>query len=218
MERPARMTTLALKAKQEPTFYLVVTGGGSWGGGTPFRTYRAGVHEISAEIADTVLAFKRKHGGIPWLVVSDERPEIEDGSLIGPLLPQDLRPGALPDGVRLVEHDQEDESNMDERSPDLPEPPPLVYACQYCTARFPSAAAAKRHLRHRHLLQHEKVEARVRAQLEAAAAERATTEQLDDAALSAEGVENLHPAEREPLDVDSRLPAPASPQDFLGSL
>ena len=77
-----------------PSFYLVVTGAGSWGGGNPFRSYKAGVHEISAGAAEAVLAFKETHPNTPWVILSDVRPEIENGSLIGPLLPEDLKPGA----------------------------------------------------------------------------------------------------------------------------
>jgi hypothetical protein len=149
----------------ERGFYLIVRRGGSWGGGNPFRSYKGGVHEVSAEVAQAVLAFKQKHPKASWLALSDMRPELEDGSLVG-LQPEDLQPGVMPPGVRLLR--EEEKPGSDPESPaDGAEAPSLVYACQFCGARFPSAAAAKRHLRHNHVLQAEKAEARVRAQLEA---------------------------------------------------
>jgi len=45
-----------------------------------------------------------------------------------------------------------------------------VFACHWCERRFPSSARLNRHIKHQHVLHHEKNEARVRAQLEAAAA------------------------------------------------
>jgi hypothetical protein len=152
-------------ATAERSFYLIVRGGGSWGGGDPFRTYRAGAHEVSAEV-EAVLVFKEKHPKASWLVLSDVRPELEDGSLVSLLLPEHVQPGALPDGVRLLREEEQAASGPGKEKNGA-EAPPLVYACQFCPARFPSAAAAKRHLRHNHVLQPEKVEARVRAQLEA---------------------------------------------------
>ncbi|MGI8478913.1 MAG: hypothetical protein ACR2M2_03510 [Gaiellaceae bacterium] len=152
-------------ATAERSFYLIVRGEGSWGGGDPLRTYRAGVHEVSVAVAEAVLTFKEKHPKASWLL-SDVRPELEDGSLVRLLWPEDLQPGATPDGVRLLREDEQAGSGPGNEKNGA-EAPPLVYACQFCPARFPSAAAAKRHLRHNHVLQPEKVEARVRAQLEA---------------------------------------------------
>jgi hypothetical protein len=162
----------------ERTFYLVVTGGGCWGGGNPFRTYKAGVHEISAEVAEAVLALKEKDP-MAWLILTDERPEAEDGSL-RPLLPQDLQPGTMPAGIRLL-RENETPLTGPHNPKDLSQAPPLLYACQYCPARFPSAAAAKRHLRHHHVLQHAKSEARVRAQLQAEREQRAPERPTDNA-------------------------------------
>jgi hypothetical protein len=93
-------------ATAERSFYLIVRGGGSWGGGDPFRTYRAGAHEVSAEVAEAVLVFKEKHPKASWLVLSDVRPELEDGSLVSLLLPEHVQPGAMPDGVRLLREDE----------------------------------------------------------------------------------------------------------------
>ena len=59
-------------------FYLTVRGAGSWGGGNPYRDYRAGVHEIGPETAEAVRAYKEKHP-TPWLVLSEE-PPVEEGS------------------------------------------------------------------------------------------------------------------------------------------
>ncbi len=153
-------------ATAERSFYLIVRGEGSWGGGDPLRTYRAGVHEVSVEVAEAVLAFKEKYPNASWLVLSDVRPELEDGSLVSLLLPEHVQPGAMPDGVRLLREDEQAGSGPGHEKTGAETPPP-VYACQFCLARFPSAAAAKRHLRHNHVLQPEKVEARVQAQLEA---------------------------------------------------
>lgn len=153
-------------ATAERSFYLIVRGGGSWGGGDPLRTYRAGVHEVSAEVAGALLAFKEKNPKASWVFLSDVRPELEDGSLVSLLLPEHVQPGAMPEGVRLLREDERAGSGPGSEKNGT-EAPPLVYACQFCPARFPSAAAAKRHLRHNHVLQPEKVEARVRAQLEA---------------------------------------------------
>jgi hypothetical protein len=144
-------------------FYLVVLGNGSWGGGNPYQDYKAGVHEISAEVAPAVLEWKAKHPS-PWLIVSDQRPEIKDGQLAGPLSAEDLQPEATTDGVRLARKEAPPAGQPDE--PGEPAAPPLDYRCGLCSARFPSAAAAQRHLNHQHL-QHEQVDARVRAQLEA---------------------------------------------------
>jgi hypothetical protein len=113
-----------------------------------------------------VLVFKEKHPNASWVFLSDVRPELEDGSLVSLLLPEHVQPGAMPDGVRLL-HEDEQAGSGPGNEKNGAEASPLVYACQFCPARFPSAAAAKRHLRHNHVLQPEQVEARVRAQLEA---------------------------------------------------
>jgi len=149
----------------EPAFYLIVRGG-SWGGGDPFRTYETGVHEVDVQVAQAVLAWKDKHPS-PGLILSDVRPELEGGSPIA-LLADDLQPGVLPEGVCLLPGEDKPADgvntvNWEARAQSLRP----VYACKFCrSARFPSAAAAKRHFRHNHVLQPDKAEARVRAQLE----------------------------------------------------
>jgi hypothetical protein len=148
----------------ERSFYLIVRGAGSWSGGNPFRTYKAGIHEVDAAVAETVLAFKKQAPKASWLILSDVRPELEHDSLVGLLLPEDLPPGVTPQGIRLL-HPAEQAENSPRNPNDRAEAPPPVYACQLCPACFPSAAAAKRHLRHNHLLQPAKAEARARAQL-----------------------------------------------------
>ena len=134
------------------------------------------MHEVSAQVAEAALAFKHTHANASWLVVSDTPPELEDGSLVA-LQPDDLQPGVLPPGVRRNE--EEPSSSDGNRNHATTAPPPSGYTCQFCGDRFPSAAAAKRHLRHNHVPQPDKTEARVRAQLEAEREQRDANSRAD---------------------------------------
>jgi hypothetical protein len=181
----------------ERTFYLVVLGAGSWGGGKPFRTYKAGAHEIDAEMAETILAWKKRHPGASYLFVMDEPPELTNGAL-GPLSLEDLLAGDQ-SGVRFKSPPTK--PPPPQPAPDEPQPTPTEFACPRCERGFPSSARLNRHIKHQHVLHHEKNEARVRAQLEAAAAQRATERRLEDAARDPDReLDNLHPAEREAFD------------------
>jgi hypothetical protein len=161
----------------ERSFYLIVRGWGSWGGGTPCHTYKAGVHEVSAQVAQAALAFKHTHPNASWLTISDTPPQLEDGSLIA-LQPDDLQPGVLPPGVRVLRDGEKPLSSPGDRNHAATAPPP-GYTCEFCGDGFPSAAAAKRHLRHNHVLQPDKVEARVRGQLEAEREQRDANSRAD---------------------------------------
>jgi hypothetical protein len=176
------------------TFWLVILGNGSWGG-KGFH-YRAGVHEIDAERAAQVLAFKATHPGASWIVLSTERPGVESGSLVGPLRPEDILVGTA-SGVRFPRPTQQPVTAA--LIPDAPDAPQALFPCTWCERRFPSAARLRRHIRHAHTIHYEQVEARVLEQLEAAAAERANERRVDDDAANHDSA-NLHPAEREPLE------------------
>lgn len=178
------------------TFWLVILGTGSWGG-NGFH-YRAGVHEIDAERAAQVLAWKAKHPDASWIVLSTEKPEIEFGSLIGPLRPEDILVGTA-SGVRFPNPTQQPvKAAAIDEAPDLPQ---ALFPCKWCERRFPSAARLRRHIRHTHTIRYEQVEACVREQLETDRKKKAEERGFEDAAHKPDrDVENLHPAERDPLE------------------
>jgi len=177
------------------TFWLVILGNGSWSG-KDFH-YRAGVHEVDAERAAHVLAWKATHPGASWVVVSTEKPELESGSLIGPLRPEDMLVGTA-SGVRFPKSRQEPVQTAALEAPDAPQ---ALFPCKWCERRFRSAARLRRHIRHAHTIRHEQVEARVQEQLEADRKQKAEQHRAEDAARNPDrDLENLHPAEREPLE------------------
>jgi hypothetical protein len=178
------------------TFWLVILGNGSWGG-KGFH-YRAGVHEVNAERAAQVLAWKAKHPGASWIELSIEKPEVEFGSLVGPLRPEDILVGTA-SGVRFPKHTQQPVKAA--LIPDAPNPPQALFPCKRCERRFPSAARLRRHMRHAHTIRYEQVEARVQEQLEADREKKAEERRLEDAARYPDrDAMNLHPAEREAFD------------------
>lgn len=112
--------------------FLVILGEGTW---RPDREhfYKAGVHEVSDEIA----ALARAEN----LVVTETRPEIEKTGE-GPLTMSDLKKGSKP-GVQLVIEKREDEPIAIEV--------PRDHHCIYCEDEsFPSAGALERHLEVHH--------------------------------------------------------------------
>lgn len=160
----------------ERTFYLVVTGRGSFSLGRR-PSWRAGVHEIDAITAAEILAWKEKHPGAHWLVLSEVEPIVEDGLLVGPLRPEDIRNGVA-DGVRFPKPKQPKPANT---PAGLPTAPTTTFPCHWCEREFVSAARLERHVKHNHVLKHADVEAAVRSQLEAEDAAHGADRQADDA-------------------------------------
>lgn len=115
--------------------YLIVLGNGSW----RYRdhTYKAGVHEVSEELADAA-----RRAPVRSLVVMNRKPVVVQKTP-GPLTLADLkRPRRM--GVALTP----------DAVPQLPVEDdyevPLDYPCDKCDEMFPSAGARDRHLEFNH--------------------------------------------------------------------
>ena len=119
------------------TTYLTVLGSGSWS--SHGKQYRAGIHEVSEEIAEEARA-----SGIRFLVITSQEPKITRGVDVGPLTLDDLKVGV--GGVRIVPAEAEplpDEEPRDPRG---------EYVCDWCTDDFPSKGALDRHVEFHHTL------------------------------------------------------------------
>ena len=167
--------------------WLVVLGHSTWVAG-PGKRYKAGIYEVD----DDTAALARSQN-LAWLVVSEEKPEIEN-EVIGVSGPgitlEDLRIGTGR-GIRLV--DAEDEF-VPEPEPE-PGAPPLNFPCSWCPRRFPTQGSLKRHIKHHHTIRHERTEEAEQAEAEAAREEKAA-----QARVEAVDEKKLPPWEREAVD------------------
>ncbi len=164
------------------SYFLTVNGSGSFCV-PPYKTHREGVHKITPEEAQLVLAWKEQHP-CDWVTVTPYEPQYTAPELLtGKLTIQDLRYGT--DRAVLVAP-EDDEPEDDDAEP------VYVYPCEHCDAApFSSAAILRRHA----ILHHSSIagdaEDAVREQLAAdkdakAAGERVRTAEPD----------SVHPAER----------------------
>jgi hypothetical protein len=114
--------------------WLVVLGTGAWGYGG--KIYRAGVHEVSDEVAAAAAASGKK-----TLAISSEQPTVSDGRLPGPLTPDDIRTGRR--GVSLAEAQLIETEELD----DTLTPPERDYdfSCKQCPWQGPTSGALTRH-------------------------------------------------------------------------
>lgn len=119
--------------------WLVVLGQGSWSP-KPGVRFRAGKHKISREVADSARAARAK--GQKSLIVLDDEPEIVTSLGTGMLTAEDVRVGNSA-GVRIPLPEAEAELEQEYEIP-------LEHPCHWCTKKYPSAAALKRHVDFHH--------------------------------------------------------------------
>jgi len=190
------------------TYWLVVLGTGSFGLG--HRTWRAGAHEVDAETAREALDWKARYAPeVRWLAVLDEEPDLLSDPLSGTLDPEDLRAG-FQSGVRFKTPPAS--APLPEPTPEDPEPPPTLFACQWCPASFPSSARLGRHVRKQHVPHYEEEEQRLRAEFQAEQEARVAERRGQDAAPG-EG----RPEER-PLESTPTPTIPLTAADHLDRL
>ena len=116
--------------------WIVVLGKGSWGYNRV--TYRAGKHEVTAEVAAAASVAGKKN-----LLVFEHEPEIVSGLEAGEALSADDILLGNPGGVRLP-------SDPEEPVPEEDNSVQYSYPCEHCPLSFPSAPARERHVEFHH--------------------------------------------------------------------
>lgn len=117
--------------------WLTVLGRGSWRWND--QTFRAGVHEVSDEVAIAARAAPVRN-----LVVTVDRPVVHVKTR-GPLTISDLQRPYLGTGVRFA-----GQRPTEEPVAARPSGVPLDHPCGQCDEMFPSAGARDRHIEFHH--------------------------------------------------------------------
>ena len=160
-------TREVLTTHEDGVAWLAVLGAGTWGYGhdtgerevdrfgvekpvVVMRNFPAGLHWVDQETVD----FARR-ARVPFLMVTDEAPQVVRRELPGPLGPEHLQLPA--DGALVPASLPEPPSSVSAEEPGVA---PLDFPCGYCDRRLPSAAVRALHVEEEH-------ERDVRAELEA---------------------------------------------------